>query len=142
MNFNNVQLGGNLTRDPEIRVTPKGTQVLSCSLGVNRKWKDDSGQTREEATFVEFEAWGKTAEIIAKYHKKGSQIFIYGRLKFQTWEDKTSGQKRNKLTVVAEGFEFIGGSPKPAGTIGPEAVGAAARGPGTPKEPVDEDVPF
>jgi single-strand DNA-binding protein len=109
MGFSKVILIGNLTRDPEIRSTPSGTQIAQFAIAVNRKWKDvGTGQTKEEVSFIDVEAWSKTAEAIAKFFHKGDPIFIEGRLKQDSWEDKTSGQKRSKLKVVAEGFQFQG----------------------------------
>jgi single-strand DNA-binding protein len=108
-NFNKVYLMGNLTRDPEMRVTPKGTAICQFGLAISRSWKDESGQTREETAFVDIEAWGKQGEVISKYCTKGRPLFVEGRLKFDQWEDKTSGQKRSKLKVVLENFQFIGG---------------------------------
>ncbi len=159
-NVNKVILIGNLTRDPELRVTPKGTPLCQFGLAINRKFKDDSGQSREETTFVDIEAWGKQAEVIAKYVTKGRPLYVEGRLKFDQWDDKTSGQKRSKLKVVLEAFEFLGsgradgaapgGGPAHAG--GDEGVDQTverhsppARPPPTPAAPaagIDEDVPF
>ena len=107
--YNKVLLLGNLTRDPELRVTPKGTPTCQFGLAVNRQFKGDDGTMREEITFVDLEAWGKQAETIAKYLTKGRPIFIEGRLKFDQWDDKATGQKRSKLKVVVESFQFIGG---------------------------------
>ncbi len=106
--YNKVQLIGNLTRDIELRYTPKGSPVADMSIAVNRKWKDDGGAVHEEVTFVEIALWGKTAESCAKYLKKGSPAFVDGRLEMQSWEDKQTGQKRSKLRVVAEGVQFLG----------------------------------
>ncbi len=153
-NFNKVYLMGNLTRDPEMRVTPKGTAICQFGLAISRSWKDESGQTREETAFVDIEAWGKQGEVISKYCSKGRPLFVEGRLKFDQWEDKTSGQKRSKLKVVLENFQFIGGRGDgapgggPATGDAPEASGdaqssrPAAKSPAAPKDPVDEDVPF
>jgi len=157
-NFNKVYLMGNLTRDPEMRVTPKGTAICQFGLAISRSWKDESGQTREETAFVDIEAWGKQGEIVAKYCTKGRPLFVEGRLKFDQWEDKTTGQKRNKLKVVLENFQFIGGRGDgapgaPGGGPGGDAAESApgdappasrgpAKGPVVPKDTVDEDVPF
>ena len=155
-NFNKVYLMGNLTRDPEMRVTPKGTAICQFGLAISRSWKDESGQTREETAFVDIEAWGKQGEVISKYCTKGRPLFVEGRLKFDQWEDKTSGQKRSKLKVVLENFQFIGGRGD-GGPGGGAAAGGAeateppsgdapsrgpAKGPPPSKETVDEDVPF
>ena len=106
--FNKVILLGNLTRDPELRVTPKGTATCQLGLAVNRQFKDESGATRDETTFVDVDAWGRQAETISKYCTKGKPLLIEGRLKLDSWEDKTSGQKRSKLKVVLENFQFVG----------------------------------
>lgn len=151
-NFNKVYLIGNLTRDPEVRVTPKGTAICQFGLAVNRQFKDESGAMRDETTFVDIEAWGKQGETIGKYCTKGRPLFVEGRLKFDQWEDKTSGQKRSKLKVVLEGFQFLGGRGEggaaPAGSDegeSPERHSPPARSanrPAAPQESSDEDVPF
>lgn len=108
MNFNKVMLGGNITRELELRYTPKGTAVLEMGLAVNRKWRDGENQPREETTFVECRAWGRQAEVIAEHFSKGRPIFIEGRLALEEWEDKETGKKRRKTLVIVEGFEFCG----------------------------------
>jgi single-strand DNA-binding protein len=105
---NKVILIGNLTRDPELRFTPKGSGLCELGLAVNRKYKLDSGETREEVTFIDVTFWGKQAEVVSKWMKKGNPMYIEGRLQLDTWDDKTSGQKRSKLRVVAEDFQFLG----------------------------------
>ena len=107
MNYNRVQLAGNLTRDPEIKYLPSGVPIASFTIASTRKWKSESGEKKEETAFVDCTAFGKTAEVIVQYHKKGHPIFIEGRLKLDQWDDKTSGQKRSKLTVIAESFQFL-----------------------------------
>ena len=114
-NFNKVMLMGNLTRDPEVRYTPKGTAIATIGLAVNRQWTTESGEKKEEVTFVDVDVWGKQAETIGQYMTKGKPIFIEGRLKLDSWDDKESGQKRSKLKVVCEGFQFIG-APKGGNT--------------------------
>lgn len=104
---NKVILIGNLTRAPELRYTPKGSAVAEVGLAVNRKWKDDSGATREETTFLDITFWGKTAETVAKHCTKGSPLYIEGRLHLDTWDDKTTGQKRSKVRIIAEEFQFL-----------------------------------
>ena len=105
--LNKVFLIGNLTRDPELRVTPKGTAICQFGLAVNRQFKDESGQTRDETTFVDIEAWGKQGELVAKYLTKGSPAMVEGRLKLDQWEDKTTQQKRSKLKVVLDNVQFL-----------------------------------
>lgn len=108
MNLNKVFLGGNITRDIEVRTIGSGTSVAQIGLAVNRKWTDQAGEKKEEVTFVDCEAWGKTAEVMAQYLGKGKPVFIEGRLKLDQWEDKEGG-KRSKLKVVVESFQFVGG---------------------------------
>ena len=113
--LNKAFLIGNLTRDPEVRVTPKGTSLGQFGLAVNRKWKDESGAQKEEVTFVDIEVWGKTAELALKYLIKGDLAMVEGRLKLDQWEDKTTGQKRSRLKVVAENIQFLKTSGKQGG---------------------------
>lgn len=107
--FNKVLLMGNLTRDPELRYTPKGTAVAKFGLAVNRVWRTETGENKEEVTFVDIDVFGRTAENVSQYMHKGSPIFIEGRLRLDTWEDKQTQQKRSKLSVVADTVQFIGG---------------------------------
>ena len=107
--FNKVILAGNLTRDPELRYTPSGTAIAKFGLALNRKWKDSqSGEMREEVTFVDVDAFGKQAELIGQYVKKGNPLLVEGRLKMDTWEDKQTQQKKSRLGVVMEGMTFLG----------------------------------
>ncbi len=108
MSYNRVILHGNLTRDPELRYTPKGSAISKIGLAVNREWKSESGEKKEEVTFIDIEAWGRQAEVIAQYCKKGSQLLLEGRLKLDQWEDKNTKQKMSKLKVVLESFSFVG----------------------------------
>ena len=108
--FNKVILMGNLTRDPELRYTQSNMAVCKVGLAVNRRVKDQqSEQWREEPTFVDITIFGKRAEAFQKFHTKGASAFFEGELRFDTWEDKESGQKRSKLYVVANNWEFVGG---------------------------------
>jgi single-strand DNA-binding protein len=106
--FNQVILLGNLTRDPQLKYLPSQTPVAEFGLACNRKFKGPNGEDREDVTFVECAAFGKQAEVIHQYVTKGRPIFIQGRLKFDSWEDKQGGGKRSKLSVVVEQFQFIG----------------------------------
>lgn len=109
-NLNKVLLMGNLTRDPEIKYTPKGTAIANFGIAVNRVFSSgEGGEKKEEVTFIDIEAWGRTAEVIGEYFKKGKPIFIEGRLKLDQWDDKQTGKKMSKLRVVADSFEFLGG---------------------------------
>ena len=120
-NLNSVHLMGNLTRDPEVRYTPRGTAVCDLSLAINRVLppEQEGGERREEVTYVDVTLWGKSAENAGQYLAKGRSVFIDGRLALETWDDKQSGQKRSKLKVVAESWQFLG--PKPAQGATPEA---------------------
>jgi single-strand DNA-binding protein len=113
--FNKVILAGNLTRDPELRYTPSGTAIAKFGLALNRKWKDQSGEMKEEVTFVDVDAFGKQAELIGQYLKKGNPLLVEGRLRTDSWEDKQTQQKRSRLGVVLEGMTFIGGGNREGG---------------------------
>ena len=146
-NFNKVILMGNLTRDPELRYTPKGTAIAKLGLAVNRTWKTDTGETKEEVTFVDVDAFGRQAETLGQYMKKGRPILVEGRLRLDTWEDKQTNQKRAKLGVVMESFQFLdfGGRGPEEGTPAP-ARGKPAAVPPPPESseepPTEDDVPF
>jgi single-strand DNA-binding protein len=149
--FNRVILAGNLTRDPELRYTPKGTALAKIGLAINRTWKNEAGETKEEVTFVDVEAWGRQAEIISQYFKKGRPILIEGRLRLDQWDDKQTGQKRSKLGVVLEAFSFVDskggdGAPSDAPRPRPTAAAAAPAPAGEPEPepapPEEDDVPF
>jgi single-strand DNA-binding protein len=149
--FNKVILLGNLTRDPEVRYTPKGTAVTELGMAVNRVYTAENGEKREETTFVDVTLWGRTAEIAGEYLKKGRPVFIEGRLQLDTWDDKQSGQKRSKLKVVGEGLQLIGSRPGGGGGGGggDEEGSAAPRSSkstpppkATPSEPDDDEIPF
>jgi single-strand DNA-binding protein len=153
--FNKVILAGNLTRDPELRYTPKGTAVARIGLAVNRTWKSETGEQREEVSFIDIEAYGRQAEVIAQYMRKGRPLLVEGRLKLDQWEDKNTHQKQSKLKVVLEGFTFIdsrgpeggqGDAPRPArpaaaAASAPAAVNAPAAEPDA-APPEEDDVPF
>lgn len=117
--FNKVILVGNLTRDPEVKYTTGGTAVAEIGLAVNRTWFDkSSNQRKEETTFVDITLWGRTAEIAGEYLSKGRSVLIEGRLQLDSWEDKTSGQKRSKLKVVGEEMRMLGGRGEGGGGSG------------------------
>ncbi len=116
--YNKVMLIGNLTRDPEVRYTPKGSAVCDIGLAVNRVYTSDSGEKVEEVTFVDVVLWAKMAELAGKYLHKGRPVFIEGRLQMDSWEDKQTGQKRTRMRVVGEQMQFLGspgGDRAPAG---------------------------
>ncbi len=140
--LNKVMLIGNVTRDPEVRTLPKGTAVCQFGLAINRKFKTDAGETKEEVLFADVEAWGKQAETIAKYVTKGRPLYVEGRLRLDQWEDKTTKEKRSRMKIVLEQFQFIGDS---RGESAPSAPAANESTPApAPKqaESLDEDVPF
>jgi single-strand DNA-binding protein len=158
-NFNKVILIGNLTRDPELRYTPKGTAIARITVAVNRTWRSDSGEQREETSFVDVDAFGRQAETIGQYLKRGRPILVEGRLRQDSWEDKQTGQKRSKLMVHLENFQFMdagkgreGGSAEGGDSIsqaGPSAAPAQRPSrPPTSRPPAedgmgdDDDVPF
>lgn len=108
--YNKVILVGNVTRDPQVRYTPKGTAVTDLGLAINHFWTDQAtNQKREETTFVDVTLWGRQAEIAGEYLTKGRPVLIEGRLTLDTWDDKESGQKRSKLKVVGETMQLLGG---------------------------------
>lgn len=107
-NYNKVILIGHLTRDPEIRFTQSGSAICKIGIATTRKWRSENGDSKEETCFVDVTYFGKPGETIAQYMKKGSAMMIEGRLKLDQWDDKASGQKRSKLGVVGEGFQFLG----------------------------------
>lgn len=156
-NLNMVLLMGNLTRDPELRFTPSGQAVAQVGLAINRKYRDaKTNELREEVVFVDIEVWGKQAETVNQYLRKGNPAFFEGRLKLDQWDDKQTGQKRSKLKVIAFRMQFLGQPPsrqgapaaprppqaaRPAPT--PAAAGAApAAAPeaGAPPEPGADDL--
>lgn len=99
---NKVMLLGNLTRDPEIRYTPKGTAVTDLGMAINRIRTGDNGERIEEVTYVDVTLWGRSAELAGQYLSKGRSVFIEGRLQLDQWDDKATGQKRSRLRVVGE----------------------------------------
>jgi len=108
--LNKVFLIGNLTKDPELRYTPSGLAVASFRIAINRAWKAKTGEQKEEVCYVDVNTFGRQAEVVGEYFSKGKPIFIEGRLQLNQWETK-DGQKRSVLRVIAENFQFIGGSP-------------------------------
>jgi len=150
--FNKVILMGNLTRDPELRYTPKGTAIAKVGLAVNRVWTNEAGEKKEEVTFVDVDIFGRTAENVGQYMRKGRPILIEGRLKLDQWDDKQTGQKKSRLGVVADTVQFLGSAPAageggaaPAPRVSRPAPAAAApaaepvEGDGPPES---DDVPF
>jgi len=116
--FNRVILMGNLTRKPEVRFTQSGMAICKVGLAVNRRFKDQSGEWKEEPTFVDVTLFGKRGEAFAKYHDKGRPAFIEGELRLDQWQDKQTGEKRSKLYVVGNEWQFVGSNSGGAGAPG------------------------
>lgn len=158
-NLNKVMLIGNLTRDPESKFLPSGMTVCELGMAINRHFTDQSGEKREQTCFVDLTAFGRQAETLAKYMKKGRPLYVEGRLDFQTWESK-EGQKRSKLKVIVENFQFLGGredagsgAPQQGGGGGyssnqhsqaapPQQQQQAAAAPQSPMNLDEDDIPF
>src|SRR5688500_6040954 len=146
--FNKVIIAGNLTRDPELRYTPGGLAIAKFGLAINRRWKDQNGEQKEEVTFVDVDAFGKQAELIGQYVKKGNPLLVEGRLRLDTWEDKQTQQKKSRLGVVLEGMTFLGSGTREGGDFGGGAGGGgpapSARPPARPPsatQPSNEGMP-
>jgi single-strand DNA-binding protein len=144
--FNKVILVGNLTRDPELRYTPKGTAIAKIGVAVNRVWTNEAGEKKEEVTFVDVDVFGRTAENVGQYMRKGRPILIEGRLRLDQWDDKQTGQKKSKLGVVAENVQFLGSGNGGAEGGAPAAARPARPAPAAapvapPAEPVEGDGP-
>lgn len=157
-NLNKVQLIGNVTRDPEVKYTPKGSAVTDLGLAINRYYTTETGEKREEVTFVDVTLWGRQAEIAGEYCKKGRPVYVEGRLQLDSWEDKATGQKRNKLRVVGDSMQLLGPKPGSSGSSSaheeegggysrPASSGkfSGARGSApaaTPQPEEEDDIPF
>ena len=146
--FNKSITAGNLTRDPEMRYTPSGKGVCQFGLAINRQWTSDDGSKKEEVLFLDYKAFGRTAEVISQYAKKGSALLVEGRISREEWEDKTTGAKKSATRIIVESFQFLGskdGSKQdsvesPATAARPESRQAAAPVPQEPSQ--DDQVPF
>ncbi|MBO7091853.1 MAG: single-stranded DNA-binding protein, partial [Victivallales bacterium] len=106
--LNKVFMMGNLTRDPELRQAG-GQQICGFGIALNRTYQTARGETREDVCYVDVEAWGRTADIVAQYARKGSPLFVEGRLRYDQWDDRETGKKRSRLTVTAENVQLLGG---------------------------------
>ena len=113
--FNKVMLMGNLTRDPQVKHLPSDMVVAEFGIACSRRYRTAAGEDREETAFVDCSAFGRQAEVISQFCKKGKPLFIEGRLKYDSWDDKTSGHKRSKLSVVVENFQFVGNRDEASG---------------------------
>lgn len=131
--LNKVLLIGNLTRDPDLKYTPKGQAICEIGMAMNRRYLVD-GEKREEVTYVDVTFWGKGAEIINQYMKKGSPIYVEGRLKLDSWDDKETGKKQSRLRITGEEFQFLGGKNESGGGQGGgsyDEEGGSSRGSGS-----------
>lgn len=154
-NLNKVMIIGNVTRDPEVKYTPKGSAVTDLGIAVNRTYKVGE-ERKEEVTYVDVTLWGRLAEIAGEYCRKGKPVYIEGRLQLDSWEDKASGQKRSKLRVVGEEMQLLGPkmggsspggdeeySERPARREQPSSGGGFSRGSAPSQPPIEEDdIPF
>jgi single-strand DNA-binding protein len=141
--FNKVVLVGNLTRDPEVRYTPKGTACAKLGIAINRTWTTEAGEKKEEVTFVDVDVFGRTAENCGQYLAKGRPVLIEGRLRLDQWDDKQTGQKRSKLGVVAEAVQFLGsGESNQSRTSNQRPEGGGPQAEGAENPPESDDVPF
>lgn len=131
--YNKVLLMGNLTRDIELRQLPSGASIATIGLAVNERYKDKNDQWVERANFIDCEMFGRRAEVMAQYLSKGSPVFIEGRLRLDTWQDKNDGSNRSKLKVVVENFEFVGG-----GQGGGGGGGGGGRSSGPRRQPAGQ----
>lgn len=139
--FSKAIITGNLTRDPELRTTPNGASVCSFSVAVNRVYRDN-GEQKESVSYIDCSAWSKLGEMIAQYAKKGSGVLVSGRLDQHSWEDKATGQKRSRVEIVAEDFNFIGGGSREGGSssnFGSSSNASVAPAPAA--EEIPDDVP-
>ncbi len=165
-NLNKVMLIGNLTRDPEVKYTPKGSAVVDIGLAINRFYTLESGEKREETTFVDVTFFGRQAETIQKFCTKGKPLYVEGRLQLDTWDDKQTGQKRSKLKVIGDNMQLLGSRQGGGGgeSEGGEEYSEGPRGGGSPRggssgrasappparprptdpdlDPADDDIPF
>ena len=153
--FSKAIITGNLTRDPELRTTPNGASVCSFSVAVNRVYRYSSGTQQESVSFIDCSAWGKLGEMIGQYAKKGAGVLVSGRLDQRSWEDKNSGQKRSRVEIVVEDFNFTGpanndrnnnsgysGSNFGGGSAAKEEAAPADEAPAD-EEPIDlSEIPF
>lgn len=154
-NYNKVILVGHLTRDPELRYTPKGTAVAKLGLAINRVWTNEAGEKKEEVTFVDADVFGRTAENCGQYLRKGRPLLVEGRLKLDQWDDRETGQKRQRLGVIGEFVQFLGtaagkgeaaparGDARPTGRpADPDELPSSAAAAQAAPTPESDDVPF
>jgi single-strand DNA-binding protein len=154
MYLNKAFLFGNLTRDPELKSLPSGIKVVSFGLATNRTWKDKNGVKQESTSFHNIVAFGKTAEIMAQYLKKGSSAFVEGRIETRSWDDKNDGTKKYRTEIIVDNFQFgpSAGGPRSEGGTSPKSHSEEAPAKGKaaqmdtieyPTEEINpEDIPF
>ena len=130
MNYNKVIFGGRLTRDVETKTLPSGAEIAELGLAASSTWKTKEGEKKEEVCFVDAVAFGRTAEVLAQYFKKGHRILVEGKLKYEQWEDKKGGGRRTRLKVQIESFQFV-----------EKSDGAGGESPKSAKETATNDVP-
>ncbi|MBQ1373378.1 single-stranded DNA-binding protein [Candidatus Saccharibacteria bacterium] len=139
--FSKAIITGNLTRDPELRSTPNGASVCSFSVAVNRVYRDASGEQREDVSFIDCSAWGKLAEMINQYAKKGTGVLVSGRLDQRSWEDKNTGQKRSHVEIVVEDFNFTSNGPRENGGASGGFGSSAPEVNSAPADEIPDDIP-
>lgn len=143
MYLNKVFLYGNLTRDPEVRALPSGQQVASFALATNRTYTDKNGAKQEAVEFHNVVAFGRQAEVIAQYLKKGRPIFVEGRIQTRSWDDKTSGEKKYRTEIVIDNFQFGPSAPGgPSGASGPRGSASAPAPKGGAGKSKDDEVQY
>ena len=136
--FSKAIITGNLTRDPELRTTPNGATVCSFSVAVNRVYRDASGEQKEDVSFIDCSAWGKLGEMINQYAKKGSGVLVSGRLDQRSWEDKATGQKRSRVEIVVEDFNFTSNANRDGGS---SYSGSSSSSTDSPAGDIPDDIP-
>lgn len=145
MNVNICIIGGRLTRDPELRYTPKGAAIANFGVATSRKFRGNDDSEKEETLFIDVTAWGKQAELVGQYLKKGNPVFIEGRLKLEQWDDKATGSKRSKIGLVLEKLQFVGGKRDEADPGSAPAPRSQPKPPNAPNPEAGEDdsqIPF
>ena len=138
--FSKAIITGNLTRDPELRNTPNGASVCSFSVAVNRVYRDSNGEQKEDVSFIDCSAWGKLGEMISQYAKKGTGVLVSGRLDQRSWEDKATGQKRSRVEIVVEDFNFTGAARENGGSNGSYSGASNAAESSAPSD-IPDDIP-
>lgn len=138
--FSKAIITGNLTRDPELRNTPNGASVCSFSVAVNRVYRDSNGEQKEDVSFIDCSAWGKLGEMINQYAKKGTGVLVSGRLDQRSWEDKATGQKRSRVEIVVEDFNFTGAARENSGSNGSYSSVNSAAESSAPSD-IPDDIP-